>query len=204
MSQADQAAARAVAPQQSAPCTAPEGPGGFEAFYRGSYREVVKAAMTAGATIEEAEDAASTAFLEMLERWPVDGAPLMYARKAAVSNFIKMKTRGTRRVTQRLIERGPSTLRQEGTEDTRLSALESQTWVVDVLSELPPSQREVMERIAGGLTYEEIAAELGKSREVVRRRLCDARARLTQILNPDGSRADQPRPAERPPREEVT
>jgi hypothetical protein len=52
-----------------------------------------------------------------------------------------------------------------------------------------------MERIADGLSYEEIAQDLGKSREVVRSRLCDARARLIQILNPDGGSAGRPRPA---------
>jgi hypothetical protein len=61
--------------------------------------------------------------------------------------------------------------------------------------ELPRSQREVMERIADGLSYEEIAQDLGKSREVARSRLCDARARLIQILNPDGGSAGRPRPA---------
>ena len=198
MSQADNAAAQAVASQQSAS-------GGFEAFYRDSYREVVKTAMIAGATAEEAEDAASNTFLAMLKRWPVNGAPFMYARKAVVNNFIRDKTRGTGRVAQRLVKRGPSSLRAEGTEDTGLSALENRDWIADVLSELSPSQREVMERIADGLTYEEIAVDLGKSRDVVRRRLCDARARLTQILNPDGGRATQPRPAtEHPPREETT
>jgi len=129
----------------------------------------------------------------------------MYARKAVVNNFIQDKTRGPGRVAQRLIERGPASLHEEAVEDTGLSALESQDWVADVLSEVSASQREVMKRIAAGLTYEEIAEALGKSQAVVRRRRCDASARLTQLMNPDGSRANQPRPApERPPREETT
>jgi RNA polymerase sigma factor (sigma-70 family) len=195
VSQADQAAARAVAPRDSAP-------EGFEVFYSGSYREVVRAAMIAGATIEEAEDAASRTFTAMLRKWPVSGAPLMYARKAVVSNFIQDKTRGTSRVARRLIERGHAL--PEAAEDTSLTALEGQQWIADVLSELPASQREVMERIADGLTYEQIAEDLGKSREVVRRRVCDARARLTRILNPDGSRTGHSRPAAaRPPGEEM-
>jgi hypothetical protein len=59
VSQADNAAAQTVASQQFAPCPSLAAPGEFEAFYRDSYREVVKAAMIAGATKEEAEDAAS-------------------------------------------------------------------------------------------------------------------------------------------------
>jgi RNA polymerase sigma factor (sigma-70 family) len=178
---------------------------GFEAFYRDAYREVVKTAMIAGATLEEAEDAASRTFLAMAQRWPVDGAPLMYARKAVVNNFIRDKTRGSARVVQRLVERGPASLHEEGADDTELSTVEGRSWVADVLSELTPAQLEVMERITDGLTTEEIANDLGKSQAAVRRHLCDARARLVQIMNPDGSKAAQPRPApERPPREETS
>jgi RNA polymerase sigma factor (sigma-70 family) len=182
----------ALEPQQSAAKVAP---GEFEAFYRVSYQEVVKAAMTAGATIDEAADAASRTYIAMLERWPVPGPPLLYARRAVVHNFIKDKTRGTRRVAQRLFDRGPE-LHQEGAADPRLTDLEGLDWVKDALAELSPAQREVMERIACGLTHEEIARDLGKSQEVVRRRLCDARARLVRVINPDGSRVDHP------PREE--
>lgn len=185
MSQTNPAAAETVASQQATE--------GFEAFYRGSYREVVKAAMIAGATMAEAEDAASRTFLAMLKRWPVNGTPVMYARRAVVNNFIQEKTRGTARIAQRLIERGH--VSREYEEDVRFSEWEHQESIARILSELPRSQREVMERIAAGLSYEEIAEDLGKSREVVRRRLCDARARLIQILNPDGGSAGQLRPA---------
>jgi RNA polymerase sigma factor (sigma-70 family) len=203
VAQADSTTAQTLAPQPFAPRSGPEAFDGFVPFYRDSYREVVKRAMIAGATPEEAEDAASKTFLDMLQRWPVDGFPLMYARTAVVTNFIKDKTRGNRRVARRLIERGPASLHREGTEDAELSSLEGHDWVADVLSQLTPAQREVMERIARGLTNEEITADLGKSQDVVRRRLCDARGRLVQILNPDGSTAGESRPAtERPPREE--
>jgi RNA polymerase sigma factor (sigma-70 family) len=178
---------------------------GFDAFFIRSYRNVCKTVMIAGATPDEAEDAASTAFLYMLQRLqagrPVSGFPLRYARTAAVNAFIKEKTRGSSRVAQRLIARQPASLHEE---DAKLSILEGQEWVAGVLGQLTPAQREVMERIARGLTYEEIAEDLGKSKDVVRRRLCDARARLIQILNPDGSAVGQLQPAtaERPPREE--
>lgn len=168
---------------------------GFEDFYRGSYREVVKAAMIAGATRVEAEDAASRTFLRMLERWPVSGAPLGYARKAVVHNFIQDKTRGTARVAHRLVERGHvSVWSHEGEEDAGFTAREDQEQIAAILSGLPMAQREVMRRITDGLTYEEIADDLGVSREVVRRRLCDARARLVTILDPDGG-PRQPRPS---------
>lgn len=165
--------------------TRPLAPEGFEDFFRESFRELVKTAMTAGAKPEEAEDAAAKTLAEMLPAWPIPGYPLAYARRAVVNNFIKDKTRGNRRVAQRLIDRGHVS-HQEGAEDGRLTAWEDDQWVADVLSVLPPEQRKIMDCIAKGLDREEIAEELGKSRATVRRSLCDARASLTKILNPDG------------------
>ena len=121
----------------------------------------------------------------MCRKWPIPGSPLKYARKAVISNFIKDKTRGNLRVTRRLIERG-HVPRHEALEDERLAELENNQWVADVLSDLSPGQRDVMQLLADGLSREEIAQALGKSAEVVRRHLCDARARLAELLNPDG------------------
>lgn len=162
---------------------------GFEEFFRASFRDVVKTAMIAGARFEDAEDAAAKALAGMLLAWPMPGCPLAYARRAVVSNFIKDKTRGNRRVARRLVERG-HVPHQEGAEDARLTAWEHDQWVTDVLGVLPPEQRKVMECIAHGLDREEIAEELGKSLETIRRHLCSARARLAELLNPDG----EPRP----------
>jgi RNA polymerase sigma factor (sigma-70 family) len=177
-------------------------PEGFEDFYRSSYREVVRAALIAGATSEEAEDAVSKTMTEMLGIWPVPGHPLRYARKAVVHNFIKDKTRGTARVARRLVERGHVTP-HNGNEDQRLTAQEGREWTASVLSELTEAQREVMQLIADGLTYEEIAEALGKSRDVIRRRLSDARARLVNILNPDGEFRQPQRMTTRTPRQEA-
>jgi RNA polymerase sigma factor (sigma-70 family) len=103
------------------------------------------------------------------------------------------KARGNRRVAQRIIDRG-HVPHQEGTDDAQLTAWEDDQWVADVLSVLPPEQRKVMECIAGGLDREETAEVLGKSRATVRQNLRSARARLTELLNPDGG-PRQPSPA---------
>jgi RNA polymerase sigma factor (sigma-70 family) len=186
-----QAGTRASASSAAEP--RPLAPEGFEEFFRTSFPELVRTAMTAGAELEEAKDAAAKTLAEMLRLWPVPGYPLAYARRAVVNNFIKDKTRGNRRVAQRLIDRG-HVPHHEGAEDARLTAWEDDQWVADVLSVLPPEQRKVMECIARGLDREEIAEELGKSRATVRRNLCDARARLAELLNPDGE-PRQPNPA---------
>jgi DNA-directed RNA polymerase specialized sigma24 family protein len=169
--------------------TAPEG---FAEFFRSSFRDLVRTAMIAGADLAEAEDAADKTLEEMLRRWPVR-YPLAYARKAVANNFVKDKTRGNRRVVQRLVDRG-HVLREEGVEDGRLAEWEDDQWVAWILSALPPAQREVMQYIAQGLDREGIAEALGITRAAVRRRLCDARAHLAALLNPDGE-LRQPGPA---------
>lgn len=191
MTEPQQAEARVCASPPTDP--RPLAPEGFEEFFRTSYRELVRTAMTAGASLEQAEDAASETLAEMLPKWPVRPYPLAWARRAVLSNFIKDKTRGNRRVAERLIQRG-HVPRQEDMEDGRLTEWEDSQWVAGVLSFLPPAQREVMECIARGLDREEIAGKLGKSRDTVRQNFCYARARLAEILNPDGE-ARQPSPA---------
>jgi RNA polymerase sigma factor (sigma-70 family) len=159
----------------------PAAPDGYEEFFRSSFRELVRAAMYAGATLQEAEDAADKTLTEMLRRWGTNKQPLAYARKATVHIFIKDKTRGTSRVARRLIERG-----------YQLTAWEDEEWVAYVLSSLPSAQHEVMELTAQGLDRDEIAKTLGKTRETIRRILCDARARLSRELNPAGERRQDP------------
>ena len=201
MVEPQQAAPRAVAASPGADTWSPA-PAGFERFFRASFPELVRTAMTAGATKEEAEDATAKTLAEMLPAWPVGDQPLAYARRAVVHNFIKDKTRGPRRVARRLVDRG-HVPHQEDTEDSRLTALEDDEWVADVLSVLPPAQREVMECIARGLHRDEIPETLGKTKDAVRRNLCDARARLAEVLHPTGERKQPGHTTARATREEA-
>lgn len=195
MIQPEQAAAQAVqavAPRQLDPRIirlAP--PDGYEDFYRLHYPELVKAAMYAGATLEEADDATSKTLAEMYRKWPIPGSPLRYARKAVISNFIKDRTRGNHRVARRLFERG-HVPRHEALEDERLTELENSQWVTEVLSHLTPAQRDVMQLLADGLSRDEIAQTLKKSAGVVRRHISDARPRLAELLHPDGEYRSEP------------
>lgn len=202
MAQPERVAVPAIDPRPDPIALVPPPLDGFEDFYRASYRDLVVAAMIAGATPEEAKDAASTTMAEMLKRWPVPGHPLRFARKAVVNNFIKAKTRGIPRVASRLVERG-HVPHSEGAVDESLTALDDCDWVADVLSNLPPGQREVMQCIADGLDREEIAKLLGKTPATIRRRICDARARLAQLLSPDGDYKQQERQPANTRREEA-
>ena len=178
-----------VKPNQTAAQAAPPG---FEEFFRISFRDLVKTAMYAGATLQEAEDAAAKTLTNMLSGWEVRELTLAYARQAVVHNFIKDKTRGQRRIALRLIGQG-RVPHHEGIEDNQLTAWEDEEWVAHVLSCLPTAQREVMECIVRGLDRDEIADVLGKTREAIRRNLCDARRRLREELHANGEHKQPPR-----------
>lgn len=176
-------------------------PLGFVEFYA-HFRYLMKVAMYMGATVPQAEDAVQKTMEEMLRQWPIQGEPLAYARKATVHNFIKEKTRGPQRVARRLAEKG-HVPRQEGAEDPGLTVWEDSQWVDQVLAGLPPAQRQVMECVVRDIDPGAIAAVLGKTKEAVRRSLCDARARLRRELNPDGTPKQPPAIKASAPREEA-
>jgi DNA-directed RNA polymerase specialized sigma24 family protein len=78
----------------------------FEAFFRSAYRSLVRDVIFAGGSPYEAEDAVSAAMEEVFQRWDTIENPQAYTRRAAISNLIKAKERGTRRIVNRLIQRG--------------------------------------------------------------------------------------------------
>jgi RNA polymerase sigma factor (sigma-70 family) len=153
-------------------------PPGFEEFYRSEYRTLVKTAILAGARTQDAEDAAGAAMADILQRWEQISNPLAYGRVATLSNFIKDKERGLRRIRQRMVERGD--VMQEITEITGITVWEDREWVNHLLESLPPAQREVMDFIVDGFRPADIARLLGRTPEAVRQNLLQARKRLRQ------------------------
>lgn len=160
-------------------------PAGFVAFFRAEYRKLMATAMSVGATFEEADEAAAAAMEEVLRRWDQIDAPLAYGKRAVLSSFFKEKERGLDRIRQRL-QQGCEA-RRDGAADAGLSVWEDGQWVMQILSSLPPAQREVLALVVDGFTPAEIAQLLGKTADAVRQNLCAARARLTLAL-PDHNR----------------
>jgi RNA polymerase sigma factor (sigma-70 family) len=155
-------------------------PEGFTDFFRARYRELLRAAMYAGATRHEADEATATAMKELLRRWGELDDPLAYARRAVVSNFVKEKTRNLDRVRRRQVEQHAGTA--EGRKDPGLTVWEDRQWVIQLLDSLPAGQRNVMAFIVDGFTPTEIAALLGRSPAAIRQSLRDARLRLIEAL----------------------
>jgi DNA-directed RNA polymerase specialized sigma24 family protein len=102
-----------------------------------------------------------------------------YARRAVISNLIKSKERGLRRIRERLIERGG--VSWEPDPDPCL-VWEQQEWVILLLKSLPPAQREVLAYMVDMFSRQEIARLLGKTEAAVRQNLCAARKKLANHL----------------------
>lgn len=156
-------------------------PPGFVDFFQKAYRAVIQTVLYAGASYHEAEEAAAAGMEEVFRRWDQISSPLAYARRAALTSFLKEKERGLDRVRHRMAGRAEA--RQEGTADAGLTIWEDGQWVGQILSSLPPAQREVMAFITDGFTPGEIATMLGKTPDAVRQNLHAARARLTKELH---------------------
>jgi RNA polymerase sigma factor (sigma-70 family) len=158
----------------------------FEEFFRTSYQPLLRDVIFAGGSPHEAEDALSTAMMEVLQRWDTIKNPRAYARRAAISNLIKSKQRGLQRTQERLIQRGDVPVDHDL--DPGLMVWEQQEWVTMLLKSLPPAQREVLACIVDTFTQPEIARLLGKTEAAVRQNLCAARKKLAHYLTEtDGS-----------------
>jgi RNA polymerase sigma-70 factor (ECF subfamily) len=128
---------------------------------------------------DQAQDAAAEACADLFSRWGGVEHPYAYARTAAVRVVIKARERGDERLRHRLAQQGGVA---EGREDPGLTAWEDREWVVSLLCELPPAQREVMSWVVDEFTPAEVALLLGRTPAAVRRALADARARLKREL----------------------
>ncbi|TDB95717.1 sigma-70 family RNA polymerase sigma factor [Micromonospora fluostatini] len=158
----------------------PAVPAGFVAFYRERYRELVRVAMYFGAAEPEAYDAVAAATLEVLIRWDDINNPYQYARTAAISNFVKYRTRGGHRPRHRQAEAGRST--PDGTDPPPNTSAEDRQDVIRLLAQLPHPQRQVMALTVDGYGSAEIANQLDQTPSRVRELRQTARQNLSELL----------------------
>jgi RNA polymerase sigma factor (sigma-70 family) len=158
-----------------------------EAFCETHYRDLVRKAMSLGATREEAEDAVVETLIQLLRRWKKVRKPLAWARKAVARQALKQIERRLDRQGPRLVAKGA--LGAEGGDDPGLRSLEGEDWVMYWLATLPPRQKEAMALAVDGLTPAEIANVLGRSPDAVRQNLWAARKRLREAMGREGTAA---------------
>ncbi|WUI00925.1 sigma-70 family RNA polymerase sigma factor [Spirillospora sp. NBC_00431] len=150
--------------------------------YRTEMRRLTKIAMAAGATVQEAEDAMQAALTDLVRRVRAGQtihSPRAYTRRAVLNYFINAAERD-RKHRRRLIDAGYS--HPEELDDPGLTVWEDKQFVTELLAELPPTQRQVLEHVMDGLTTSEISDLLGKKPATIRQNLKLARDRLRPAL----------------------
>lgn len=160
----------------------------FNGFFRKEYPRVVKVVMYAGATLEESEDAVSSAMAQAYARWPWLTQPNAWVRKVALRNYLKKVTKDRRRgqlemraARRDCLDRVPVGALEEPDERSR---------VIAVLRCLPPVQLTAMALTLDGYTPTEIAQMLHQRADTVRSNLRYARRRLRDELeNPAGGQS---------------
>ncbi|WP_157430893.1 RNA polymerase sigma factor [Actinomadura macra] len=172
-------------------------PDWFEQFGHGELRRLIKAAMAAGASSHDAQDAVSQVLADMVARARrgerIDH-PTAYARRAVI-NAVKYQAQRERNLIQRLVSNGYCL--REGADDDTLSRLENAQTIEEALRRLPPAQREVLGWVIKGLSPVEIAERTNKTPDTVRQNLRHARRTLRSQLqkvpsNPPSPLPDQP------------
>ena len=152
---------------------------GFEDFFRSRYTELLRVAMYAGASADEADEAAQQTMIEVYRNWLTIREPWRWARRAVVNNYIKVKQRDAERMP-RAARGGHVT--PLGADDVGLTVWEDSQWVSWLLGRLPAAQREVMTFIVEGWQPCQVALLLGKTPTAVRQNLKLARDRLRREI----------------------
>jgi RNA polymerase sigma factor (sigma-70 family) len=155
----------------------------FEAFYRANRSALVRLVRLAGATEEEANDAAQTAFAQLLQvAYPIR-EPMGWLCRTAINDFRRSNPRVPSR-RRKVIERPipPWEIPEPATSvpsAADVAALGEQTrGVLTELALLPGKQRQVMVAHYDGLSHEQIAELLGMGTDAVRQNLSRARKTL--------------------------
>jgi RNA polymerase sigma factor (sigma-70 family) len=155
----------------------------FEALYQANRSALVRFVRLAGATEEEANDAAQTAFAQLLQlTYPVR-EPMGWLCRTALNDFRRSNPHVPSR-RRKVVEHPippweipePTTSAPSAAE---VAALGEQTRVVlTELARLPGKQRQVMVAHYDGLSHEQIAELLGMGTDAVRQNLSRARKTL--------------------------
>jgi len=151
----------------------------FEAFFRSEYTSLLRVAIYAGASEDEAHETVQESMLEAYRKWATIENPRAWTCKAVVNNFIKVKRRNAERLARTL---AGGHLTSEIDDRASLTVWEDTQWVSQLLDQLPPAQRVIMAYIIDGWRPAEVAYLLGKTPVAIRKNLQLARRRLKAEL----------------------
>ncbi|WP_275477356.1 RNA polymerase sigma factor [Streptomyces roseifaciens] len=150
----------------------------FAAFFTAEYPRVVHSLMRAGATYEEAEDAAQDAMQELLRNWPGCKSPAGWVRKVAWHAYCKKAERNRRRLALE-----SRSARLSGPASPDRAEPDEHEKVLEILRGLPPRQGQVLALHLDGYSAQETAELLSVKASTVRSNLRHAIATLRSLLD---------------------
>lgn len=168
---------------QAVPTPGPDPRADLETFLNDHYRYFLSAPMAVGATVDDAYEAVQAAVADMLEKgtWSrLIRNPKAWVRKAVRHAYYDQQEKRRR---NREIENLPPPC--GSCLDDSPNVWEDWQWVAQMLSTLPPAQREVFELVLAELDTGEIADLPGKTPAAIRQNLAHARKRLRANLGED-------------------
>jgi RNA polymerase sigma factor (sigma-70 family) len=150
----------------------------FEVFYCAYYQRLLNILIfLAAGDVDLAKDAVAEAMTVAYEKWDSINNPPAYVRQVAINWMIK-----ERRRARRAIPTPPDEIGEKPDDITGQTIWADRSWVIGLLEQLPPAQREVMACIVDEYKPAEIADLLGKTPAAVRQNLSAARRRLREHL----------------------
>lgn len=153
----------------------------FEAFYMQSRRSLLSAMRMMGATSDEAEDVVQETMIAIYSRWNRLQNPVAYAHQAARHTLQRLQSRQRRsQDLASLLAAGEDFPIQEPKVESA-DGIEGRI-IVDLLSQLPLQQRNVVALVFDGYTTKEIANTLQINESSVRGHLLMARKRLRRAF----------------------
>jgi RNA polymerase sigma factor (sigma-70 family) len=175
---------REAADVQAVPTPGPNARADFETFWNAHYRYFLMFLMAIGATVEDAHDTVHDVVVKMLKKDTWSGLttnPRAWVRKDVLHTYYdQQKRRRRKREIEKSLPPPPGSYVDDGP-----NVWEEWQWVKQMLSTLPPAQREVVELILADLDASEIADLLGKTPAAIRQNLAHARRRLRANLGKD-------------------
>jgi RNA polymerase sigma factor (sigma-70 family) len=164
------------------------------AFLRDRYRELMRIAMYAGATEDQAHDAVQDALIEVAKRWRTIGDPMPYARSAVINNVRRIR----RSERSRLARQNTYLVQNFERPPDEPNVWDDRDVVEEMLSKLTPDQREIVQLLLEELSPAEVANMLGRSYDAVRSALTAMRKRLRAAGYEPRPRTKKPGKTHRP------
>lgn len=157
-----------------------DGTGGFDRYCREDTASLIGFLIKLGADPEEARDAFQTTMIEVYSRWDNIESPRAYARTTAERVFLKSRARAADE-SDRLAKGGWGVDRTPNLPLDMVIFKEQAAELIELMRQLPPTQRRVLAWHLDGFSNKEIAERFGEKPSTVASNLRHANSAMRKL-----------------------